>query len=189
MLNAGIHSGYAADRNTIDLEFDRVLGIITGGASRYQGLMPEEIAALIGVLEEKRKEFRTRGQSIPGYGSRFSGRVQTLLIADPRAKAVFDARMQRRKILPEGPIRYLGFTTTVESRVFNFGRLPAREAGDLFEVRIAHSFFAPHQLSLQDGPGFCAAMLCEKEHPPRYEATSEDVQEYLAKKPSKTSKR
>jgi len=189
MPNAEIHHGYAADRDSMDHEFDRVLGIITGGASRYQGLTPEEIAALIGILEEKRVEFRTRGQSIPGYGSRFSGRVQTLLIADPRAKAVFDARMQRRKILPEGPIRYLGFTTTVDSRVFSFGRLPARDEGDLFEVRIAHSFFAPHQLSLQEGPGFCAAMISEKEHPVKYEATPEDVQEYLAKKPSKASKR
>jgi len=97
--------------------------------------------------------------------------------------------MLRRKILPDGPIRYLGFTTTVESRVFNFGRLPARAEGDLFEVRIAHSFFAPHRLSLQDGPGFCAAMLTEKEHPAKYEATPQDVQEYLDKKPSKASKR
>jgi hypothetical protein len=172
----------------VDLEFDRVLGIITGGASRYQGLTPEEIAALIAVLEEKRREFKTRGEAQTGYGSRFSGRVQTILIADPRAKAVFDARMQRRKVAPDGPIRFLGFRTTTDARIFNFGRLPARDEADLFEVRIAHVFFAPHQLSLQEGPGFCATILAEKEHPSHYEATAEDVVEYLSKKPSKTKR-
>jgi len=184
---AEFQSGYTA-QESVDVEFDRVLGIITGGASRYQGLTPEEMAALIAILEEKRTEFKLRGQSIPGYGSRFSGRVQTLLISDPRAKAVFEARMQRRKIAPEGPVRYMGFTTTVDSRIFSFGRLPARDEGDLFEVRIAHVFFAPHQLSLQEGPGFCATILAEKEHPTSYQATPEDVQDYLAKKPGKAKR-
>jgi hypothetical protein len=182
-------AGAFKEPESVDLEFDRVLSIITGGASRYQGLTPEEIAALIAVLEEKRAEFKMRGQSVPGYGSRFSGRVQTLLIADPRAKAVFDARMQRRRIAPEGPVRYLGFRTTADARIFNFGRLPARDEVDLFEVRIAHGFFAPHQLSLQEGPGFCAAILAEKDHPSKYEATADDVQDYLSKKPVKASKR
>jgi hypothetical protein len=177
------------ERESVDLEFDRVLGIITGGSSRYSGLTPEEIAVLVGVLEEKRAEFKLRGNAIPGYGSRFSGRVQTLLIADPRAKAVFDARMQRRKTLPEGPVRYLGFITTAEARIFNFGRLPARDETDQFRVRIAHSFFAPSRLSLQDGPGFCATILAAKDHPAEYEATSDDVEEFLAKKPSRGSKR
>jgi hypothetical protein len=177
------------EREAVDLEFDRVLGMIAGGASRYQGLTPDEIASLVAILEEKRIEFKLRGQSMPGYGSRFSGRVQTLLIADVRAKAVFDARMQRRKTEPEGPIRYLGFRTTTEARVFQFGRLPAREAEDQFQVRIAHTFFAPHRLSLQEGPGFCASILADKEHPLKYEATAEDVDEFLAKKPSKASKR
>lgn len=177
-----------SERESVDLEFDRVLGIITGGASRYQGLMPEEIATLIGILEEKRLEFKTRGESLAPYGSRLSGRVQTILIADPRAKAVFDARMQRRKVAPDGPIRFLGFRTTKDARIFNFGRLPARDEADLFEIRIAHTFFAAHRLSLQEGPGFCAAILAEKEHPSHYEATAEDVEGYLAKKPTKTKR-
>jgi hypothetical protein len=184
MMPAGVYD----ERESVDLEFDRVLGIITGGSARYQDLTPEEIAALIAILEEKRKEFKSRGQSASGFGSRFSGRVQTLLIADPRAKAVFDARMVRRKTAPEGPIRYLGFRTTVAARVFNFGRLPARENEDLFEVLIAHRFFVPHQLSLQDGPGFCASILAEKDHPASYEANEQDVQDYLAKKPSKAKR-
>jgi len=185
---AGSGSGAFKERESVDLEFDRVLGIITGGATRYQGLTPEEIGALIRVLEEKRTEFKARGEGIPGYGSRYSGRVQTMLIADPRAKAVFDARMQRRKTGPDGPIRYLGFQTTTSARIFNFGRLPARDEGDVFEVRIAHAFFGPHQLSLQEGPGFCAAILAEKDQPAEYEATASDVQEFLAKKPSKAKR-
>jgi len=182
-------AGAYREREGVDLEFDRVLGIITGGAARYQGLTPEETATLIAVLEEKRAEFRLRGGEAPeGYGSRYSGRVQTILIADPRVKAVFDARMQRRKIAPDGPIRYLGFLTATDARLFNFGRLPARDEGDRFQVRIAHSFFAPHRLSLQDGPGFCAAILAEKDHPNHYEATTEDVELFLAKKPSRSKR-
>lgn len=126
---------------------------------------------------------------MPGYGSRFSGRVQTILIADPRAKAIFDARLLRRKSGPEGPVRYLGFDTTREARVFKFGRLPARDEGDLFQIRIAHAFFGPRQLSLQEGPGLCAVILAEKENLSDYTVTSEEVQEFLAKKPSKASKR
>jgi hypothetical protein len=173
----------------VNLEFDRVVQIINGGTTRYQGLTPEETSALIAILEEKRSQFLMRGVALPGYGSRFSGRVQTILIADPRAKAIFDARLQRRRIAPEGPIRYLGFDTTVDARVFKFGRLPARDEGDLFQVRIAHAFFGPHQLSLQEGPGFCMAILSEKEHPANYVVSADDVQEHLAKKPVKTSKR
>ena len=180
--------GAFRERESVDLEFDRVLGIITGGGSRYQGLTPEETATLVGILEEKRAEFRLRGEALVGYGSRYSGRVQTILIADPRVKAVFDARMQRRKIAPDGPIRYLGFLTAADARLFNFGRLPARDETDLFQIRIAHSFFAPHRLSLQDGPGFCAAILADKDHPNKYEATAEDVEEYLAKKSSKAKR-
>jgi hypothetical protein len=177
------------ERESVDLEFDRVLSIISTGSSRYQGLTEDEIATLVAVLEEKRAEFKLRGGALPGYGSRFSGRVQTLLIADPRARAVFDARMQRRKALPEGPIRYLGFTATGDARVFNFGRLPSREEADQYRVRIAHGFFSPNRLSLQDGPGFCATLLAEKGHPSDYEATTEDVEEFIAKKPSKASRR
>jgi len=179
----------SAERDGVNLEFDRVVQIIASGATRYQGLTPEEVAALIAILEEKRAQFLLRGVAMPGYGSRYSGRVQTILIADPRAKAIFDARLQRRRIAPEGPVRYLGFDTTTEARVFKFGRLPARDAGDLFQIRIAHAFFGPHQLSLQEGPGFCSVILSEKDHPTNYTATAEDVQEFLAKKPSKTSKR
>jgi hypothetical protein len=176
------------DRQGVDLEFDRVLGIITGGSARYQDLTPEEIGALVRVLEEKRAEFKARGTGASGFGSRFSGRVQSILIADPRAKAVFDARMLRRKASPDGPVRYLGFQTTTAARVFTFGRLPAREDEDLFLVRIAHRFFAPQQLSLQEGPGFCATILAEREHPASYEATEQDVQDFLAKKPLKTKR-
>jgi hypothetical protein len=182
-------TGGSAERDSVNHEFDRVAQIIVGGTTRYQGLTPEETAGLIAILEEKRAEFLGRGVAMPGFGSRFSGRVQTILIADPRARAIFDARMQRRKSLPEGPVRYLGFDTTSEARVFKFGRLPARDDGDLFQIRIAHPFFGPHQLSLQEGPGLCAVILSEKDHASDYTVTSDDVQEFLAKKPSKASKR
>jgi hypothetical protein len=186
MIPAGTST---AEKDSVNLEFDRVIRIIVAGTTRYQGLTQEETASLIAILEEKRSQFLMRGVSAPTYGSRFSGRVQTILIADPRAKAIFDARLQRRKIAPEGPIRFLGFDTTADARVFKFGRLPARDEGDLFQITIAHVFFAPHQLSLQEGPGFCTGILSEKEHPADYVVTAEDVQEYLAKKPVKTSKR
>ena len=172
----------SAERDSVNLEFDRVVQIIVSGTSRYQGLEPEETTALVAILDEIRAQFLTRRVALPGFGSRFSGRVQTILIADPRAKAIFDARMQRRRIAPEGPIRFLGFDTTVAARVFKFGRLPARDEGDLFQIRIVHGFFGPHQLSLQEGPGFCAVILAEKDHPANYTATVEDVQEFLAKK-------
>jgi hypothetical protein len=189
MTPTAIQSSGSAERDSVNLEFDRVVQIIVSGTTRYQGLMPEETAGLIAILEEKRTQFLSRGLAMPGFGSRFSGRVQTILIADPRAKAIFDARMLRRKSAPEGPVRYLGFDTTIGARVFRFGRLPARDEGDLFQIRIAHAFFGPHQLSLQEGPGLCAVILAEKEHPADYTATAEDVQEFLAKKPVKTSKR
>jgi len=179
----------SAEKDSVNLEFNRVAQIILSGTTRYQGLTPEETAGLIAILEEKRSQFLQRGVAMPGYGSRFSGRVQTILIADPRAKAIFDARLQRRRVAPDGPIRFLGFDTTPGARIFKFGRLPARDEGDLFQIRIAHVFFGPRQLSLQEGPGFCSVILSEKEHPADYTATSEDVQEFLAKKPSKTSKR
>jgi hypothetical protein len=189
MIPATTTPAVSAEAGSVNLEFDRVVQIISSGATRYQGLTPEEVEALIAILEEKRTQFLSRGAAMQGYGSRYSGRVQTILIADPRAKAIFDARLQRRRIAPEGPIRYLGFDTTTEARVFRFGRLPARDAGDLFQIRISHAFFGPHKLSLQEGPGFCSTILSEKDHPTNYVATEEDVQEFLARKPVKTSKR
>jgi hypothetical protein len=185
---ATVHAG-SQEKDSVNLEFDRVAQIIAGGTTRYQGLTPEETAGLIAILEEKRAQFLARGVAMPGYGSRYSGRVQTILIADPRTKAIFDARLTRRRVVPEGPVRYLGFDTTIEARVFKFGRLPARDEGDLFQIRIAHGFFGPHQLSLQEGPGLCAVILAEKNHPANYTATAEDVQEFIAKKPVKGSKR
>jgi hypothetical protein len=174
---------------SVELEFDRVLQAITEGTNRFQGLTVEEVAQVTTVLGEKRTEYEAARASMPHYPSRFSGRVQSILTADPRVKAIFDIRLQRRRIVPDGPIRYLGFSTTPEWRVFRFGRLPSRDANDLFQIRIAHVFFAPQHISLQEGPGFCASILCDRGNPSDYEVTAEDVQDFIAKKPVKTSKR
>jgi hypothetical protein len=178
-----------AQNESVDAEFDRVLLAITGGANRFQGLTAEEIGIVTAVLAEKRGEYEKVRAAMPHYPSRFSGRVQAILTADPRVKTIFDARLQRRRVVPEGPIRYLGFSTTPVCRVFRFGRLPSRDEHDVFQVRIAHAFFAPNRLSLQEGPGFCAVILSEKDHPADYEVTDDDIQDFIAKKPVKTSKR
>jgi hypothetical protein len=149
----------------------------------------EEADRLAAILEEKRAEDSARRIAQPGYPSRFAGRVQTTVCADPRAKAIFEARLERRRLAPEGPIRYLGFETTATCRVFRFGRLPPRDSLDLFEVRIAHCFFGPRRMSLQEGPGFCIGVLTEKNFPPRYEATEADIHNFAAKKSVRPGKR
>jgi len=178
-----------APHESVELEFERVLQAITDGTNRFQGLTPEEVGVVSAVLAEKRVEYETSRAATPHYNSRFSGRVQSILTADPRVKAIFDTRLQRRRVAPEGPIRYMGFSTTPAFRVFRFGRLPARDENDLFQIRIAHGFFAPQQMSLQEGPGFCAVILSERDHPADYEVTAEDIQDFIAKKPVKTPKR
>jgi hypothetical protein len=174
---------------SVDLEFDRVQQAVRDGANRFQGLTTEEVEVVSGVLAEKRAEYSADHAAAPRQPSRFSGRVQSLLTADPRVKAIFDIRLLRRRTTPEGPIRYLGFVTTSLCRVFRFGRLPAKTAADIFTVRVAHGFFSPQQISLQEGPGFCAGILADKDHPADYEVTPDDIQEFLAKKPVKSSKR
>jgi hypothetical protein len=171
------------------VEFDRVLIAIQAGTARFQGLSPEEIAKVVAVLEEKRAEDLARKLTHPGYPSRFAGRVQTTITADPRVKAIFDARLVRRRVEPEGPVRYLGFDTTPAFRVFRFGRLPPRDSNDLFEVLVAHCHFGPKLLSLQEGPGLCTSLLLEKNYPATYEVTAEDVQEFLGRKTVKGGKR
>jgi hypothetical protein len=178
-----------APNESVELEFERVLQAVTDGTNRFQGLTPDEVVVVSGVLAEKRVEYEASRAAMPQYPSRFSGRVQSILTADPRVKAIFDIRLLRRRIVPQGPIRYLGFSTTPAFRVFRFGRLPARDENDLFQIRIAHAFFAPQQMSLQEGPGFCAVILSERDHPADYEVTAEDIQDFIAKKPVKTSKR
>jgi hypothetical protein len=174
---------------SVEGEFDRVLQAVLGGTNRFQGLTPEEARTVAEILAEKRAEYASTKGRGPSHLSKFSGRVQTMLTADIRVKTVFEARLERRRIVPEGPIRYLGFSTTTSCRVFRFGRLPARDAADLFEIRIAHVYFAPHRLSLQEGPGFCATVLAENDHPAVYEVTDTDIEAFIAKKPVKASKR
>jgi hypothetical protein len=168
---------------SVELEFERVLQAVATGTNRFQGLTPDEVRAVTAVLAEKRAEYAAAHAAMPHSLSRFSGRVQSILTADPRVKAIFDARLGRRRIVPEGPVRYLGFSTTPVCRVFKFGRMPPRDNNDLFQVRMPHGLFAPHRISLQEGPGFCASILTEKEHPADYEITAEDIEGFIARKP------
>jgi hypothetical protein len=178
-----------APHETVDLEFNRVLQAILEGTNKFQGLTPEEVEVVSGVLAEKRAEYSSGRAATPHYPSRFSGRVQSILTSDPRVKTIFETRLQRRRVTPEGPIRYLGFVTTPTCRVFRFGRLPVRSEADVFQVRVAHGFFSPLQMSLQEGPGFCAGILADKDHPADYEVSADDIQGFMAKKPAKSTKR
>jgi hypothetical protein len=173
----------------MELEFSRVLQAVVSGTNRFQGLTPDEIAVVTSVLAEKRAEYDASRTAMPHSLSRYSGRVQTILTADPRVRAIFETRLLRRREVPEGPVRYLGFSTTPHCRIFRFGRLPSRDAKDQFQIRAPHAFFSPRGISLQEGPGFCAAILAEKGHPADYEISADDVQGFIAKKPVRGAKR
>lgn len=165
----------------VNAEFDRVSRLMSTGSNQYRGFVAGEIDALAALLEEKRAESlagASFSQSIHNW--LLAGGAQRVLTADPRARAIYEARNERRRAASTGPIRYFGFRDDGEFRIFNFGRLPMTDDAAMLHVSVSLTFFTRQSMSLQDGPGFCATILSEKEDPADYEVTAEDVEKFLA---------
>jgi hypothetical protein len=83
-------------------------------------------------------------------------------------------------------VRFLGFHDDREFRKFKFGRLPSTDASRIYRVSVAWAFFSRNNLSLQEGPGLCSAILSGQATPTDCEATAEDVQRFIESRPVKS---
>jgi hypothetical protein len=175
----------------LNAEFDRVARSVQEGSSKFRGLDPGEITKLIAILEEKRAAVFAEQHS-SGFAERFieqwqhgMHRVQTMFGADDRVKAICDARSARRRVPEPGPVRYLGFDDGGGHRTYKFARLPPADDAKTYAVRVPQTLLAEHNLSLQDGPAFCVAIMAANPEPADYTATQEDAKRFLATLPVK----
>jgi hypothetical protein len=168
-------------------EFDRVARSIQEGSSKFRGLDPAEIGKLIAILEEKRAAVFAE-ESAPNFVEQWQHglhRVQTMFGADDRVKVICDARSARRRVPEPGPVRYLGFDDGGGHRTYKFARLPPADDAKTYAVRVPQTLLAEHNLSLQDGPAFCVAIMAANPEPADYTATQEDAKRFLATLPVK----
>jgi hypothetical protein len=179
----------------LNAEFDRVVRSIQEGSSKFRGLDPGEIARLLAILEEKRAAVFAE-QSASGFTERLieqwqhgMHRVQTMFGADDRVKAICEARAARRRVPEPGPVRYLGFDDGGGHRTYKFARLPPADDAKTYAVRVPQTLLAEHNLSLQDGPAFCVAIMAANPEPADYTATEEDAKRFLATLPVKAARK
>ena len=161
----------------LDRDYRHMSDLIAKGTGEYRGLGAAETKTLIDLLEE----LLAAAGSSPICDA--PGSAHELLMRDFRAVAIFKARDDRRRLSLAGPIRYMGFVDNGKFRVFNFGRLPQGDDGDQCRIRVSWSFFSGGHIALQEGPGFCAALLAEQTRSVDYQVTSEDVTRYAASRP------
>ena len=171
----------------INAEFDRVARSIQDGSSKFRGLDPAETANLLTILEEKRAAVLAEQHSPSFVEHWLHGlhRIQTMFGADDRVKTICDARSARRRVPEPGPVRYLGFDDGGGHRTYKFARLPPADDAKTYAVRVPQTLLAEHNLSLQDGPAFCVAIMAANPEPADYTATEEDARRFLATLPVK----
>lgn len=168
--------------------FDRLAKSIATGSESNAGLGASEIALLLEVIEEKRCQELSAGMSINRIRSwQGSGLARSILLTDPRAARVYNALDARRQADAEPPLRYFGFSDKAGSRVFEFGSLPQTESSPKYRVSVSLAFFLRNKMVLQDGPGFCAALLSRRGAPDDCVASQEDLDDFLARRVSKTA--
>ncbi len=175
-------------RARVNAGFDRLAKSIATGSDANAGLGGDEIALLLGVLEEKRAE--ELSGAMPVHRARAwlaNSEARTVLMRDPRAALIFRGLNSRRLSSAERPLRYFGFVDDAGFRVFEFGRLPDTAASQKYHVSVSLAFFLHSKMVLQDGPGFCAALLAEREEPADCVASDEDLDHFLASRAPKTA--
>jgi hypothetical protein len=171
----------------INAEFDRVAKSVHEGSGKFRGLDPTEIATILVILEEKRVAVFAE-RDAPGFLEHWQHglhRVQTMFGGDDRVKTICDARSARRRAPEPGPVRYLGFDDGGGHRTYKFARLPPAEDAKTYTVRVPQTLLAEHNLSLQDGPAFCVAIMAANPEPANYTASEEDAKRFLATLPVK----
>jgi hypothetical protein len=165
----------------VNADFDHLSKSIGAGADSSAGLEDSEILLLLEVLEEKRAEELKAPMSAEWIRSwQANGRARSVLLKDPRAALIYRARDQRRRAAADRPVRYLGFVDEAGFRVFQFGRLPETESSPRYRVSVSLAFFSRDKILLQDGPGFCAALLSRRGEPDDCVASLEDLDNFLA---------
>jgi hypothetical protein len=100
---------------------------------------------------------------------------------------VYNALNARRQANAEPPLRYFGFSDAAGFRVFEFGRLPQTESSRKYRVSVSMAFFSRNKMVLQDGPGFCAALLSRRGEPGDCVASQEDLDDFLARRMPKAA--
>jgi hypothetical protein len=171
-------------------EFDRLSRSIAAGVQSNAGLDAGEIALLLEVLEEKRSEELNATMSIDWMRSwKLNGRARNILLTDSRAALIYRARDERRHLTVDRPVRYFGFTDEGGFRVFRFGRFPETPSSPKYRVSVSLTFFSRNKMALQDGPGFCAALLSRRAEPNDCVASLEDLDDFLASRAAKSAEK
>jgi hypothetical protein len=174
----------------VNAGFDHLARSIATGSESNEGLGASEIALLLEVLEEKRSQELSAGMSINRIRSwQGNGRARSILLTDPRAAGVYNTLKARRHADAEPPLRYFGFSDTAGFRVFEFGPLPQTKSSRKYHVSVSLAFFSRNKMVLQDGPGFCAALLSRRGEPDDCVASHEDLDEFLARRMSKAAEK
>jgi hypothetical protein len=174
----------------VNAEFDGLSRSIAAGVQWNVGLNAREIALLLEVLEEKRSQELNALMSVDWIRSWTSnGRARSILLADSRAALTYQARDERRHAAVDRPVRYFGFMDEGGFRVFRFGRLPETESSPKYRVSVPLAFFSRNKMALQDGPGFCAAILSRRVEPEDCVPSLEDLNDFLASRASKSAEK
>ena len=172
----------------VNTGFDRLSASISSGVDFNAGLGESEIALLLEVLEEKRAAELSAGMSITRIRLwQGNGQARIILLADPRVTRVYNALNARRLADAEPPLRFFGFVDEAGFRVFEFGRLPKTESSEKYRVSVSLAFFLRNKMVLQDGPGFCAALLSRRSKPDDCVASEEDLDDFLASRAAKAA--
>jgi hypothetical protein len=177
-------------RTQINLSFDRLVASVEAGINRYKGLAPEEVTALLAMVEEHRAKVLgvQDAQYFLDNWQDPVDRVQRLIHTDERWKNIVESRAVRNP-RPDTlvPLRYMGFDDAAGTRIFKFGRLPATATTVVYTVSASVDLFRKHKISFQDGPAMCSAIVGNGDVE-SHELTDEDCIAFLSLKASKVDR-